>query len=185
MNCKDIQNLSMRYFDGDLDDMEYARLRQHLQNCPGCLSEFEEMNQVMEAIKLNEVEPPQGFEAKVMERVCQLEVIRNRRTKTVLTVLYSLTGLLLLMLGVAFAAGLKDLTVYEAVGQLGSYLNSWSGIMFTLYNILKIFYNMISGITDILLQVVIALTKTYYYIFAAMILMLFILKKMYANLVNG
>lgn len=184
MNCRQAQDFTMKYFDGDLNDIENAQLKQHLKVCKNCCSDFKNMSEVMEFLKIREIEPPQDFEASVMEKVYSLEVVRKKRTDAVLTVLYSVTGMLLLLLGLIISVNLNGLTIFEAAEQFGNSLSSWSGFVFVLYNIFKVFYNMVSDVMGIFLQVVIALTKTYYYVFLSLLLMLFVIQKMYMNLIK-
>lgn len=184
MNCRQAQELSMKYFDNDLNDIENAKLKQHFKGCDNCGRDFSEMNEIMEFLKFNEIEPPHDFEADVMEKVYSLEIVRKKRTNMVLAVLYSITGLLLILLGIIISINLNGLTVFEALEQFEKPLNSWSGIAFTLYSLFKIFYNMMTGILKVFLQVVVALTKTYYYIFISLLLMLFIIQKMFVNIIK-
>ncbi|MCX7708219.1 MAG: zf-HC2 domain-containing protein [Clostridia bacterium] len=184
MNCRQAQDFSMKYFDGDLNDIESAQLKQHFKVCQNCSEDFNNMSSVMEFLQYNEIEPPRDFEENVMEKIYSLEVIRKKRTDTVLTVLYGITGLLFILLAVIIAINFNGLTIFEAAEKLGDSMNAWSGVMFTLYNLFKVFYNMLTGITGVFLQVAIVLTKTYYYIFIALLFMLFVIQKMFATIMR-
>jgi len=59
MNCRDIDELSARYFDGDLSDEERFALERHVAFCPGCresLEAFEELESSL--VRLKETIPP-------------------------------------------------------------------------------------------------------------------------------
>lgn len=46
MNCEEIKNLIVRYFDDELNESEKASLHHHIGKCEGCLSDFKEMEKM-------------------------------------------------------------------------------------------------------------------------------------------
>ncbi|TVY09105.1 zf-HC2 domain-containing protein [Paenibacillus cremeus] len=59
MICQEVIELMQRYLDRDLDESEYSRMLQHLQQCPYCTELFERLvNVSSELEKLPKVTPP-------------------------------------------------------------------------------------------------------------------------------
>ena len=74
MNCETSKDYIMKYFDGELNNIEEAQFKQHLKICPDCGSEFRCMQTIFTAIKTKaEIEPPADFETRVMDRVASIE----------------------------------------------------------------------------------------------------------------
>lgn len=46
MNCEEIKNLIVRYFDSELNEPEKAFLQHHLGECKTCLSEFKDLEKL-------------------------------------------------------------------------------------------------------------------------------------------
>lgn len=70
MRCHDIcENLSA-YIDGMLDKSDASLVEQHLESCPGCKAEYDDLLATVELVRdLPEVELPPGFRDELKERL--------------------------------------------------------------------------------------------------------------------
>jgi len=70
MRCHDIcENLSA-YIDGMLEQSDASLVEQHLESCPGCKSEYDDLLVTVELVRgLPEVKPPPGFRDELKERM--------------------------------------------------------------------------------------------------------------------
>jgi len=185
MNCRQAYDFTMKYFDGELNDIESAQLKQHFKICKSCSEGFNELNGVLAYLESNsEIEPPEDFEVSVMDKVYSLEIMRNKRADMLLAILYGITGFLLVVMTTVVAFNLRGITLFSAFEIISESFSSFSSLMFTIYNILRLFYDMITGVAGTLLQVMVLLTRTYYYVFISLLLMLFIIQRMFVNIIR-
>ncbi len=62
MQCLEIQELLSAYFDGMLDPSVKERVDRHIEQCPVCRSEYDDLAMAVELVRrLPRVEPPEGF----------------------------------------------------------------------------------------------------------------------------
>lgn len=74
MECKQINNLTMKYFDGYISEIELEQLLRHNQKCPGCAEEFEVLKDaIFEIETLPELDPPLELTANIMTAVLSQE----------------------------------------------------------------------------------------------------------------
>jgi hypothetical protein len=60
MNCEDMQPLLPDYWDNTLDEADRLVLRQHLEQCPACRAEAEELQRVWTGLSATQPESPSG-----------------------------------------------------------------------------------------------------------------------------
>ncbi|CAG7634758.1 zf-HC2 domain-containing protein [Paenibacillus allorhizosphaerae] len=74
MMCQEVIELMQRYLDRDLEETEYRRMLQHLQQCPDCTELFERLvNLSHELESLPKVTPPFSLVDAIMPKLEQLE----------------------------------------------------------------------------------------------------------------
>lgn len=70
MQCKQINYLMMKYFDGNISELELEQLMRHLQICKGCDEEFNLLREALfEIEELPDLEPPAELTANIMAAV--------------------------------------------------------------------------------------------------------------------
>lgn len=70
MQCKEINNLMMKYFDGNISEIELEQLLRHNQKCLDCTEEFEILKDAIYSIAtLPEIDPPLELTANIMTAV--------------------------------------------------------------------------------------------------------------------
>lgn len=70
MHCKEISDLIMKYFDGNISELEHEMILKHNECCPGCAEEFTVLREAMDALEgFPELDVPSGFESSIMEEV--------------------------------------------------------------------------------------------------------------------
>jgi len=66
----EISNLVMKYFDGNISELEREIIIKHNEKCSGCAEEFKVLNEAISTLeRLPEIEVPNGFELKVIEGI--------------------------------------------------------------------------------------------------------------------
>ncbi|MBU7319819.1 zf-HC2 domain-containing protein [Paenibacillus sp. SM 69] len=74
MMCQEVIELMQRYLDRDLDETEYGRMLQHLEQCPDCTELFERLvNLSNELESLPKVTPPFSLVDAILPKLEQLE----------------------------------------------------------------------------------------------------------------
>lgn len=74
-NCYQYQKFMQMKLDGDLNELDAKRLRKHLESCPSCAEEYQELqelNDLLEGIGLEE--PPSALKDGVMAQILNEEV---------------------------------------------------------------------------------------------------------------
>lgn len=185
MNCRLSSEYMMKSIDGNINDIENAQMRQHMKSCKVCSKEFKELNEIFAFLETEStVEPPQNFEIEVMKKIDMIEADRKRKSGRGLVFLYNLTAVVLIMLLVVFAAGLKEINVLNVIEQVGGHFTSVSNVLMALYNAAEGIYSVVSGMVVVLFEVAVTIFKAYYYIFITLLALLIAVQKMFLILVN-
>lgn len=70
MQCKEINSLVMKYFDGNISELEREMVIKHNEKCSSCAEEFLVLREAIDTLEeFPEIEVPVGFESMVMERI--------------------------------------------------------------------------------------------------------------------
>lgn len=70
MQCQEVQELLSAYLDGMLDPSEREAAGRHLEQCPACRSELEELKTVVDLVRdLPPVDPPAGFRQELRRKL--------------------------------------------------------------------------------------------------------------------
>ena len=70
MHCKEISSLVMKYFDGNISELEREMIIRHNESCSGCAEEFTVLREAMDALEdFSEIDVPIGFESRIMEEI--------------------------------------------------------------------------------------------------------------------
>lgn len=179
MNCDLSKERMMKYFDGELDGLEEVRLRQHLKNCKSCSDEFGCMESIFASLgKQPDIEPPSNFEAMVMEKVAIVEEKRNEKNSRRLVLIYNGATLLSIVLLLIFVADLKQVSVFSAFKQVGEYFRSFSSATSAVLGVVHDIFRVIGGALWVVADVAVSIFKTYYYIFLAMVVLLFAIQRL-------
>lgn len=70
MQCKQIDNLMMKYFDENISELELEQLLRHTNKCTTCAAEFEALKDAIYEIEnLPDIEPPEDLTSNIMAAV--------------------------------------------------------------------------------------------------------------------
>ncbi len=69
MNCENIKERLFEYINGELDEIEYKNISDHLKECESCREEYEMLLGMSEAINDAQYEAPQKLHTSVMKKV--------------------------------------------------------------------------------------------------------------------
>ncbi|MCX7748679.1 MAG: zf-HC2 domain-containing protein [Clostridia bacterium] len=167
MNCEQANEMMMKHFDGVMNDIENAQFKQHLKICNTCSLGFASLSEVFSTLEEDgNVEPPEEFEEKVMERVHSVAAKRTENIKRSRILVYCAAGISLIALAAALAVNLGGIT-----DSIGSFVSD----VVTLYNIATVTANQIFKVFSEML-------KTYNYYIAAMMFMFLVIQKLAMNI---
>lgn len=84
MNCDEVVELMQRELDGDLDDLEQARLRDHLARCPDCAALFARLQKLSNELEqLPRVVPRYSLVDAILPKLEQLSATKDGRAGTI------------------------------------------------------------------------------------------------------
>lgn len=179
MNCEMSKNYIMKYFDGELNDIEEVQFRQHLKSCSCCSDEFNCMEAIFATLGAQkDIEPPDNFEAMVMDKVGVIEKQRSEKNSRRLVLIYNAATLLSIMLLLIFVADLKQVSVFSAFEKIGEYFNSFSSATAAVLGVVRDIFKLIGGALFVVLDVSFSIFKSYYYVFLALIATLFAIQRL-------
>jgi Fe2+ transport system protein B len=186
MNCNDYSSSIMGYFDGNLNDIESAQLKQHLKACKNCSCEFEDMKLILNTLENdNKIEPPEDFEVKVMDRIKTIQHEWKKVPDNTIKFIYGFTTFLLVLLLFMFTMNIfMGEGVLEAITTRFSSLKSFISIIFSMYDFAQTIISVIGDLAYAIVRMVVIIVKAYYYILILVAVMLFAIQWMYVSLIR-
>jgi len=164
----------MRYFDGETDIAEEIQFKEHLNSCGSCGDEFRCMKAIFTTLDIKEeIEPPADFEARVMDKVAEIEQKRRERSSRRIVWLYNGATLLSIILLLIFVADIKQVSTFSAFEKLGAYFSSFSSATEAIIGVVKDILSLLANAALAVADVAFSIVRTYYYVFIVLILMLF------------
>ncbi|NJD04259.1 MAG: hypothetical protein FIA99_17070 [Ruminiclostridium sp.] len=180
MNCEVSKDYMMKYFDGERNDIEEVRFRQHLKNCGKCSEEFNCMAEIFSSLETaGTIQPPEGFEARVMEKVNAVESTRREQSSRMLVLLYNAATVVSIILLMVFVADIRQGGIAAAVGSIREYFGSFGGIMAAVFGVVGDMFVLLFGVVVVILRVFVSIVKTYYYIFVVLAVLLLVVQRLY------
>jgi len=185
MNCEQSQELMMKYFDGNLNDIENQKFKQHLMMCEKCREDFEQLDGILNSIgDAIAVEPPQDFEENVMEKVHAFELERRKKTGKILMLLYNMTAVASVALLIVFFAGTREITMPEILKIIKLCAGFLAGTGSAMLSVLTAFFSLVTGVVRTLFHVFFSILTDYYYIVLTLMAILVAIQKMFFVLVE-
>lgn len=132
MQCREINELIMKYFDHDISELEMEILEKHNEKCPSCALEFNALKDALSALEeLPELEAPEGFEARVMENIkMQHAALDNKQS-----LVFWLIGILGLII---FACNMLSFVIIPYIRDSGILIIAQNVIIFAVTGILSL-----------------------------------------------
>jgi len=132
MQCKEINNLVMKYFDGNISELEREMIIKHNEKCSNCAQEFAALREALNTLEeLPELEVPAGFESMVMKGIMTRRVYATN-PKIVALGLISVLGLMI------FAWNMVTFVAIPFISE--------SGVLIAAQNVLACGFNVIFDI---------------------------------------
>lgn len=179
MNCNLSKDQMMKYFDGELNDLEEAQFRQHLKSCKSCNEEFNCMENIFASLeKQPDIEPPSDFEAMVMEKVNVIEKNKNEKNSRWIVLIYNAATLLSIILLLVFVADLKQVSVFSAFEQIAEYFKSFSSATSAVLGVVHDIFDVLGGALWVVCDVAVSIFKSYYYVFLVLTVLLFAIQRL-------
>ncbi|WP_024833158.1 anti-sigma factor family protein [Ruminiclostridium josui] len=182
MNCNESQNYIMRYFDKDLNDIEQAKLKQHLKNCEQCSEEFSNMQQIFTEIEQDTEfpEPPEDFELQVMNRI-EKEAYMYQKQKDDNVFVYNI---LLVAVSLIFVIVFGSI-LWEALNKPIGLIQQTHLAFETVKDFLSATVSMIKGLTIAVVGVTASIYKTYYYAYLILGILLLVTQGLFIRMVKA
>ncbi len=179
MNCEKSKNYMMKYFDGEPDEADELQFRQHLQACDGCKDEFNQLETIFTALGAKaEVEPPDNFEAMVMDKVAIIEKEREERKAKRIVWLYNGTIILSIVLMLFYVADMKHVNVVSAFEKIGEYFTSFSSVTAAVAGVVRDLFGLLGNALLVVADVALSIVKSYYYVFLTLTLTILLVQRL-------
>ena len=137
------------------------------------------MKDILAAVeKQTDIEPPSNFEAMVMGKVDEIEKKRREKNSRMLVLLYNAATLLSIILLLIFVADIKQVSVFAAFEKIHEYFTSFSTVTSAIFGVVKDIFALIGNAIFVVFDVAFSIIKSYYYVFLALIVILFAIHKL-------
>jgi hypothetical protein len=185
MICQTYEESMMKFFDGELNDIETAQLKQHFKSCQKCGKEFEELSSILGCIQNDfDIEPPLDFEAQVMSRISTLQAVEIRKPG-VIKILLLVTGAILTFLAAsALVYSILGISIFSILSRLLSDSPVFANIFESAGTAFEGGISSIIDYSKTVFEVLMVLAKTYYYFVVLSAVLLFALQWMVFGLVK-
>ncbi|HEX3028226.1 MAG TPA: zf-HC2 domain-containing protein [Clostridia bacterium] len=185
MNCSIAQECMMRYFDGNLNDIETAQFRQHLKTCQKCKEDFESMKEIFDNLGEDfAAEPPDDFEIQVMEKIAIVEANRKKKSARFIAFLYSFAALMLLAPTVFLVKDLQGMGTSGNTLDVNKSINSFSDMLSATWESAETVFSVLGSVIGAFLHIMFVVIKNYFYVFIALAAVLFAVEWMFVSLVR-
>lgn len=185
MNCNNYNESIMKYFDGSLNDIESAQLKQHLKVCMKCNAEFEDMKVILTTLENGDmIEPPEDFEFKVMEKIKTITPPTRVVPDSTVRFIYGFTSFLLVLLLFMFTINIMGAGVFESLKSRFTALGSIYEIAISIRDFAASLLSFAGGLTYSIVKVMVLIAKTYYYIIILVAVILFAVQWMYISILK-
>jgi predicted anti-sigma-YlaC factor YlaD len=173
MNCEAAKEYIMKYFDGEQNGPEELQFKQHLKTCTNCSDEFNCMKEAFALLgNAEEIEPPEDFEIKVMERIAALEAPVKLRYQLLPVALYNLAAIISIAMLLLFVLDIRNVDFAGIITQTAEYVKLFA---VTAAAMLKIVWNLMGvagAIIRSLFEVLSTVFEAYYPLIIAAIAIL-------------
>lgn len=173
MNCETSNELIMKYFDGEINDIEEVQLMQHIKSCKTCSEEFVCMKETFSALETSdEINPPEDFEARVMDRINAIEYSEKLKYSRFLVLLYNVASIVSIVLLLFYVADIRQVDIFAIAGRAQEYLGSFSNAASAVFGIARDIFGLVGSIFNSLFEICFTIVKAYYYVIIAMLALL-------------
>jgi predicted anti-sigma-YlaC factor YlaD len=181
MNCNTCKEYIMKYFDGEKAIAQDEQFKKHLDACQECRDEFNCMETIFSSIEeQTAAEPPENFEAMVMEKVNLYEKQRSKRNSTLIVLAYNAATLLSIVLLLVYVADIKNFDFSAAFDQIRNYMSSFSSATEAVFGVVGDISRLLGNAILTVVKAAFTVVRSYYYVFLALITMLFAIEKLFA-----
>jgi len=141
MSCEKFSDLIMKFFDGNISSKEDECLKGHIKSCASCGAEFKSLSDIFNCYEEDiTVEPPEGFEASVMEKVREYDELRRKRVDRNLMIVYGSTFVVMGIISLIVLIFLKNGVFQGSFVKNGGVRDVFWELAFFAYNIIMNIY---------------------------------------------
>lgn len=173
MNCETANDLMMKYLDHEINDIEEAQLLQHLKSCNTCSEDFTCMKDAFAALgTAEEIDPPEDFETKVMEKIAVLEQPRKLSYPVMPFVFYNVAAIVSISLLLLFVFDIRNVDLAGTIEGMAEYFKLFIETAFAMFGVARDLAGVAASIIKSLFEVCSTVLEAYYPLIAAMIAIL-------------
>ncbi|TYQ17664.1 UNVERIFIED_CONTAM: hypothetical protein Cloal_0022 [Acetivibrio alkalicellulosi] len=132
MSCEPFEILMMKHMDGDITDIEYKKLKKHIDECSTCKNEFDTFENICYELKEPLIDPPLAFETEVMKKLENLNLYNKKLKEKRILAAYFISSMLFSILAICIAVIYK-----EHVYNFMIYINIPLGFASNIYGLLE------------------------------------------------
>jgi hypothetical protein len=189
MNCELAKDYMMRHFDGEQNDIEYAKIKHHISSCAECRDEFLAMSAIMTNLNENSmVEPPPDFKAGVMKGIDLLEEKRSRRMGIGIIIVYNLAAIMSILMITLFGGIFSGNGIFQGSEGIARAADFIYGTAAVAFDILTDMFGLLKGLFGVAVMIKEAVVDTYYFVivgFFALVLSVYRVMTMQHTQTNG
>jgi len=168
MKCREAIEAMMKYFDGEINDIDSYRLKQHIKNCSVCSEQYSLLSDAIDYIESQPLlDPEEGFEECVMEEIGQIFIKKKGFSKLSLHLFYAAASAFLLIMMVwmvIFLHSISSLDIIDIVFNSGSTIDvlneiliaaesSYKTMVIVGNSVFDIYYVLLKNYYDVLLYI--------------------------------
>ncbi|HEY5584067.1 MAG TPA: hypothetical protein VIK78_06205 [Ruminiclostridium sp.] len=180
MKCNDSENYMMKFFDKGMNDLEEAKLKQHLRTCTNCSIEFVSLKEIFADIEKDlEIEPPEDFEFQVMNRI-ENEVTMYKKSSAESLFVYNILLVAVSFIFVILFGGI----LWEALRTPIDLIQNVQSIFEISKGLFSAAISMGRGLIIAVVGVTASLYKTYYYAYIILGILLLVIQRIFFGMVR-
>jgi len=180
MKCNDSENYMMKFFDKEMNDIEEAKLKQHLKSCTNCSEQFVSLKDIFSDIEQSsEIEPPEDFELQVMNRI-ENEVTMYKSTFEESSFVYNILLVAVSFIFVILFGGI----LWDALRTPLDLIQSVQSAIEISKGLFSAAMSMGRGIIIAIMGVTASLYKTYYYAYIILGILLLVIQRIFFGMVR-
>ena len=184
MNCSSANEYIMKFFDGKCSDIEYEELKNHLNECEEYKKAFDELDEIFNILKTEEVEPPENFEAEVMKKVEAYERKRKKKAEIFMITVYSIATAAVVALTMLLVSSSGIDAVWRDITETITSFESFKDFTSAVGDVTGKFFIIVLATARALFDVGVVIINEYYYIIVAVGILFVLAHRTFVYLTN-
>ncbi|WHH58369.1 zf-HC2 domain-containing protein [Petroclostridium sp. X23] len=168
MKCSEVNEMMMKFFDGETNDIDHYYFKQHLKSCPDCAEQYAVLSEVIGFMEEQPLlDPPEDFEECVMQSIRDTSSRKKnflRIPAGLVCLLIGASFLIITVITILFLQGFSTISLISMILSEGFSIDILNSILLTAENAYRALMVLGNSIFDIYY----VLFKNYYDVFFSM-----------------